>query len=40
MSKDDLLKSSDIVSIHVVPGKKYINLISEKEFKIMKKLLF
>ena len=40
MSKDDLLKSSDIVSIHVVPGKKYINLISEKEFKIMKKTSF
>ena len=37
MSKNDLLKTSDIVSIHVVLGEKYKNLISRNEFKIMKK---
>ena len=33
----DLLKNSDIVSIHLVLGEKYINLISKKEFELMKK---
>ena len=37
MSKNDLLKTSDILSIHVVMGERYKNLITEKEFKIMKK---
>ena len=37
MSKDDLLKNSDIISIHVVLGERYKNLITKKEFKIMKK---
>ncbi len=37
MSKEDLLKNSDIVSIHLVLGEKYINLISKKEFELMKK---
>ena len=37
MSKNDLLKTSDIVSIHVVLGEKYKNLITKNEFKIMKK---
>ena len=37
MSKNDLLKTSDIVSIHVVLGEKYKNLITRNEFKIMKK---
>ena len=40
MSKEDLLKNSDIVSIHVVLGDRYKNLITEKEFKIMKKTSF
>ena len=37
MSKDDLLKTSDILSIHVVMGDRYKNLITQKEFSVMKK---
>ena len=37
MSKEDLLKNSDVISIHVVLGERYKNLITEKEFKMMKK---
>ena len=37
ISKEDLLKNSDIVSIHLVLGEKYINLISKKELELMKK---
>ena len=37
MSKEDLLKNSDIVSIHLVLGERYKNLITKKEFGIMKK---
>ena len=37
MTKEDLLKTSDIVSIHVVLNDKYKNLITNKEFKMMKK---
>ena len=40
MSKEDLLKTSDIVSIHLVLGEKYRNLITKNEFKIMKKSSF
>jgi len=40
MSKEDLLKQSDIISLHVVLGERYKNLIAEKEFKIMKKTCF
>ena len=40
MSKEDLLKNSDIISIHLVLGDRYKNLISKKEFKIMKKTSF
>tara|TARA_B100000945_G_scaffold163642_1_gene131283 strand:- start:50 stop:1000 length:951 start_codon:yes stop_codon:yes gene_type:complete len=40
MSKEDLLKQSDIISLHVVLGERYKNLITEKEFKIMKKTCF
>ena len=40
MSKDDLLKNSDIISIHVVLGDKYKNLITKKEFQMMKKTSF
>ena len=40
MSKNDLLKTSDILSIHVVMGDRYKNLITQKEFQIMKKTSF
>ena len=40
MSKEDLLKNSDIVSIHLVLGERYKNLIRKKEFEIMKKSSF
>ena len=40
MSKDDLIKTSDILSIHVVLGDRYKNLITKKEFKEMKKSSF
>ena len=37
MSKEDLLKNSDIISIHLVLGERYKNLITKKELSIMKK---
>ena len=40
MSKEDLLSNSDIISIHVVLGERYKNLITQKEFKLMKKTAF
>ena len=40
MTKEDLLSASDFVSIHVVLGERYKNLITSKEFKIMKKSAF
>ena len=40
MSKEDLLTHSDFISIHVVLGDRYKNLITEKEFKVMKKTTF
>ena len=40
MSKEDLLSNSDFISIHVVLGERYKNLITEKEFKLMKKTAF
>jgi phosphoglycerate dehydrogenase-like enzyme len=40
MSKEDLLKSSDIISIHVVLGDRYKNLFTSKEFDNMKKSAF
>ena len=40
MSKEDLLKNSDIVSIHLVLGERYKNLITKKEIGIMKKTSF
>ena len=40
MTKEELLKQSDIVSIHVVLGDRYKNLIGKKEFEIMKKTSF
>ena len=40
MSKEDLLKTADIISIHLVLGDKYKNLITKKEFEMMKKSSF
>ena len=40
MSKEDLLKNSDIISIHLVFGERYKNLIAKKEFEMMKKTSF
>ena len=40
MSKEDLIKTSDIISIHVVFGERYKNLFTSKEFSIMKKNAF
>ena len=40
MTKEDLLSSSDFISIHVVLGERYINLFTSKEFKLMKKSAF
>ena len=40
MSKEELLKNSDIISLHVVLGQRYENLIAKKEFQIMKKSCF
>ncbi len=40
MSKNELLKQSDIVSLHVVLGDRYRNLITKKELDIMKKTCF
>jgi len=40
MSKEDLLKNSDIVSIHLVLGERYKNLITKKELGMMKKTAF
>ena len=40
MSKEDLLKNSDIISIHLVLGERYKNLITKKEFGMMKKTSF
>ena len=40
MNKEDLLKNSDIISIHLVLGERYKNLITKKEFGMMKKTAF
>ena len=40
MSKEDLLKNSDIISIHLVLGERYKNLIKKKELGLMKKTAF
>ena len=40
MSKEDLLKDSDIISIHLVLGERYKNLITKKELEKMKKTAF
>ena len=40
MSKEDLLKTADVVSIHVLLGDRYKNLITKKELEMMKKTSF
>ena len=40
MSKEDLIKNSDIISIHVVPGERYKNIKKKKELDMMKKTSF
>tara|TARA_Y100000590_G_scaffold462916_1_gene628284 strand:+ start:528 stop:1478 length:951 start_codon:yes stop_codon:yes gene_type:complete len=40
MSKEELLKQSDIISLHVVLGERYKNLITKNEFSMMKKTCF
>ena len=40
MSKKELLKNADIVSLHVVLGERYKNLITKKDFEMMKKTCF
>jgi phosphoglycerate dehydrogenase-like enzyme len=40
ISKEDLLKNSDIISIHLVLGERYKNLITKKEIEMMKKTSF
>ncbi len=40
VSKDDLLKTSDFISIHVVLGDRYKELIKLKEFDMMKKTAY
>ncbi len=40
VSKEDLLKTSDFISIHVVLGDRYKGLIKLKEFEMMKKTTF
>ena len=40
MTKEDLIRTADIISIHVVFGDKYKNLITNKEIKMMKKSSF
>ena len=40
MSKEDLLKTADIISIHLVFGDRYKNLITKKEFELIKKSSF
>ena len=40
MSKEELLKNADIISLHVVLGEKYKDLITKKELETMKKTCF
>ena len=40
MSKEDLLKNSDVISIHLVLGERYKNLITKKELGMMKKTAY
>ena len=40
MNKEDLIESSDFISIHVVLGERYKNLITKKDLQVMKKSAF
>ena len=40
MSKEDLIKNADVISIHVVFSERYKDLITKKDFKAMKKSAF
>ena len=40
ISKEELFKQADIISLHVVLSENYKNLITKKEFEIMKKTCF
>ncbi len=40
ISKEELFRQSDIISLHVVLGERYKNLITENELKMMKKTCF
>tara|TARA_A100001015_G_scaffold37272_1_gene41031 strand:+ start:408 stop:1358 length:951 start_codon:yes stop_codon:yes gene_type:complete len=40
MTKEELIRQSDIISLHVVLGERYKNLITENELKMMKKTSF
>ena len=40
MNKEDLIKTSDFISIHVVLGKRYNNLITKNDLQMMKKSAF
>jgi D-3-phosphoglycerate dehydrogenase len=40
MTKEDLIKNSDIISVHVVLRDQYKNLFTQKEFNMMKKSSF
>ena len=40
MNKEDLITTSDFISIHVVLGKRYNNLITKKDLQMMKKSTF
>ena len=40
MNKEDLIQTSDFISIHVVLGERYKNLITKKDLQMMKKSAF
>ena len=40
MNKEDLIKTSDFISVHVVLGERYKNLITKKDLQMMKKSAF
>ncbi len=40
MSKEELFRQADVISLHVVLGERYKNLITKKELKMMKKTCF
>ena len=40
MDKEDLIKTSDFISIHVVLGERYNNLITKNDLQMMKKSAF